>query len=453
MPFGGVLPWCRFDSEMTDGETIFALSSGAGRAGIAVVRVSGPGAALALSRMAGGCPVARRATMRRICDPVSAALLDMGVVIYFDGPASVTGEDVAEFHVHGGLAVVAAVLVGLQKLEGFRPAEAGEFSLRAFRNGRMDLVEAEGLGDLLAAETERQRQQAVFQASGGASSIYHSWRDRLVAILARIEATVDFADEEDVVAASVADMRPAVAALVEEMTAVLARAAQGEMLREGVRVVLAGLPNTGKSSLLNALAQRDVAIVSDIAGTTRDVIEVRLDLGGMPVLVSDTAGLRAETRDEIEAIGMDRARVAARGADVVVWVAAPDVPGSGELPAGMTADIRVWNKYDLESSLPGYIPCSTLSRDGMAEMITALTEIARERCSGSEGAVVVRARQAAAITDSIRYLNESIRHHTDELELMAEDLRQAADALGRLTGAVGVEDILGAIFAQFCVGK
>lgn len=438
---------------MTDGETIFALSSGAGRAGIAVVRVSGPGAALALARMAGGCPVARRASMRRIFDPVSAALLDMGVVIYFDGPASVTGEDVAEFHVHGGHAVVTAVLAGLQKLEGFRPADAGEFSLRAFRNGRMDLVEAEGLGDLLAAETERQRQQAVFQASGGASSIYQAWRGRLIAILARIEATVDFADEEDVVVASVADMRPAVVALVEDMTAVLARAAQGEMLREGVRVVLAGLPNTGKSSLLNALVQRDVAIVSDIAGTTRDVIEVRLDLGGLPVLVSDTAGLRTETRDEIEAIGMDRARTAARGADVVVWVAAPDVPGSEKLPDGMTADIRVWNKYDLVSSLAGFVPCSTLSRDGMAAMIAALTDIARERCSGPEGAVVVRARQAAAISDSIRCLNESIRHHTDELELMAEDLRQAADALGRLTGAVGVEDILGAIFTQFCVGK
>ena len=438
---------------MSDGETIFALSSGAGRAGIAVVRVSGPGAGHALSQMAGGCPVPRRATVRAICDPVSAALLDTGVVLYFNGPASVTGEDVAEFHVHGGLAVVAGVLAALQKLEGFRPAEAGEFSLRAFRNGRMDLVQAEGLGDLLAAETEQQRQQAVFQASGGASSVYQTWRNQLVAILARIEATVDFTDEEDVVAASVGDMGPAVFALVQEMTAALAKAGQGEMLREGVRVVLAGLPNTGKSSLLNALAQRDVAIVSDVAGTTRDVIEVHLDLGGLPVLVSDTAGLRTETRDRIEAIGMDRARSAARGAGVVVWVAAPDVPGSETIPFGMTADIRVWNKYDLESSPQGYVACSTASPDGVALVLAALTALVRERCSPTGRAVVVRARQAAAIKESIRHLNESIRHHTDQLELMAEDLRRAADALGRLTGAVGVEDILGAIFSEFCVGK
>ncbi len=438
---------------MTDGETIFALSSGVGRAGIAVVRVSGPGAVLALSRMAGGCPSPRRASMRRICDPVSLALLDMGVVLYFNGPASVTGEDVAEFHVHGGLAVIASVLAGLQKLDGFRPAEAGEFSLRAFRNGRMDLVQAEGLGDLLAADTERQRQQAVFQASGGASSFYDGWRSRLITIRARIEAAVDFADEEDVVAASVADMRPAVMALAEEMTAVLARSEQGEMLREGVRVVLAGVPNTGKSSLLNALAQRDVAIVSSIAGTTRDVIEVRLDLGGLPVLVSDTAGWRTDTRDEIEAIGIDRAQNAARGADVVVWVAAPDVGGSDSIPVGITTDIRVWNKYDLERSPPGFVPCSTLSRDGVAPVLAALTEVVRVQCGAPERAVVVRARQAAAVGDSIRHLNESIRHRTDELELMAEDLRQAADALGRLTGSVGVEDILGAIFSEFCVGK
>lgn len=438
---------------MMPNDSIFALSSGAGRAGIAVLRLSGPLAGPTIQAMTGSEVAPRRASLRRISNPQSGELLDQGVIVFFPGPGSVTGEDVAELHVHGGPAVVAAVLGALRGLPGLRPAEAGEFTLRAFRNGRLDLVQAEGLADLLTAETELQRRQATKQTGGVASSIYAGWREELVGLLARVEAAVDFIDEEDVARATLADIRPRSEALADLMSAALARWRHGEMLRQGVHVVLLGLPNTGKSSLLNALAQREVAIVSEIAGTTRDVIEVRLDLGGVPVILSDTAGLRPSSGDAIERIGMERAQAAAGQADIIVWVSAPDIAQSTTVFPGVRPDLLVWNKADLAPVQDGYVGCSTRDDRGQDAVIRSLTGLAAARCGDGDQAIVVRQRQAHALEDSIRWLNESTRHGTDELELVAEDLRRAAQALGRLTGAIDVEDLLDAIFSRFCIGK
>ena len=454
---------CRFESDMMASDTIYALSSGQGIAGIAVIRVSGSSASVVLSELTGGIPAPRRAVLRLIRDPRNGEILDRAMVLWLPGPRSSTGEDMAEFQVHGSRAVVAALLAVLGGFDGVRPAEAGEFTRRAFGNGRMDLVEVEGLADLLDARTARQRRLAVHHLLGEASSVFESWRAGLIAALAHVEAAVDFADEEGVAAAALAGLKREVTVLSSEMAAALGMAERAAEIRSGIRVALVGMPNTGKSSILNVLTRREAAIVSSRPGTTRDVIEVLIELDGMAVSVSDTAGLRDGAEDEIELIGMSKTRDQIRDADVIVWVAAHDVPGS--MSTGMSVQPTLWllNKADSlqadsglyrnELATEGWLFVSARTGDGMAEFVEALVSIVRQRYDQADNALIVRERQKQAIYESIRYLNDSVMHAESQLELVAEDLRKAAHALGRVTGRIDVEELLSVIFSEFCIGK
>ena len=442
--------------------TIFALASAPGRAGVAVVRVSGPGAGRVLDFMAGPRPVPRRAVGRFIRHPETGEKLDRGVALWFPAPASFTGEDVAELHLHGGRAVVHAVLSALGVMPGLRMAEAGEFARRAFEAGKLDLAEIEGLADLIDAETEGQRRQALAQASGALSDLYDGWRASLIEALGLIEAGLDFADEGDIGAKTFADATAIITVLDQAMSHHLADDRRGEILREGFRVALTGPANAGKSSLLNALARRDVAIVSEEAGTTRDVIEARLDLGGLAVIVSDTAGFR-ETEGAIEREGMRRSQAVAEGADLVLWLtdaAAPQTVLPAELAAVADRTLLVLNKIDLLSSGDGapalpddMVPLSVKTGAGLGDLIRRLTVIARERIGHRGEPALTQARHRRLVEACRDSLKAFLAGPPDEVELRAEDLRRAADALGRITGRVDVEDVLDHIFSRFCIGK
>jgi tRNA modification GTPase len=367
---------------MRPSDTIYALSSGHGRAGVAVIRVSGPSAGLVLDRMAAPRPKPRFAAFRRIRHPDTSELLDEALVLWFPAPRSETGEDMAELQVHGGAAVLRAVLGALGSVPGCRPAEAGEFARRAFENGRVDLTGVEGLADLVDAETEAQRRQALAQAGGALASLYEGWRHRLIEARALFEAAIDFSDEADVAADAVAQARERVATLATEVSAHLADGHRGEIVRDGFRIVLAGPPNVGKSSLLNVLARRDVAIVSPEAGTTRDVIEVRLDLGGFAVVLADTAGLR-DAVGAVEAEGIRRTLSRTRSADLVLWLVDatdPSMPPP-DLTAASVPPLIVQNKVDLVSSgsippsVDGAIPVSCATGDGMDRLVSRLHAI------------------------------------------------------------------------------
>ena len=446
-------------------ETIFALSTAPGRAGIAVVRISGPAAADALRSLAGWIPEARKARLARLTDPRDGAGIDRGLVLWFPGPASQTGEDMAELHLHGGPSVVAGALEALGSLIDCRPAEPGEFARRAFENGKLDLSEVEGLADLIAAETAAQRRQALGQMGGALSARVEAWRDRLVRLMAHLEATIDFAEEE-VPADLERRVKPEMVSLRDEMSSVLDDGGRAERLREGLSVAIIGPPNAGKSSLLNALARRDVAIVSAEAGTTRDLIEVHLDLGGYPVTLVDTAGLREVSdlggQSGIEAEGIRRAQARAAAADVKLTVfdlrdlRDPD-PATLKLLEGDC--LIVLNKADL-----GYSPAlpRVAGRDalvvsartglGLEQVVVRLTEMAAEKLGGpGEVAVITRARHRVALNEAVEALARA--ETAGAVELVAEDLRLAARALGRITGRVDVEDLLDVIFRDFCIGK
>ena len=448
---------------MIASDSIYALSSGAGKAGIAVIRLSGSSSREVLAGMAGSLPPPRRAVVRRIKDPSTGEVLDQAVVLWCPGPKSVTGEDVAEFHVHGSVAVTSGVFSAFGEFPDLRPAEPGEFTRRALANGRMDLVEVEGLADLLNARSSRQRQQAIHHLMGRASSVYEEWRLRLLGILARIEAAVDFIDEEGVADAAMKFVSRDVAALLHDMDTALAISRRASAVRNGIKVVLAGLPNTGKSSLLNALAKRDAAIVSSRPGTTRDVIEVSIEVDGMAIILADTAGLHDGSSDEIELIGMARTRRELAGADIVVWVFSPDIEGSAKIPPSVSPALLVRNKIDLdedESRLyrndfvgPLTVEVSARCDTGIANLISEIGRLAVEEHAYAGDAVVVRDRQKVAVMESIRRLNESRQHDPSQLELVAEDLRKASYALARITGRIDVEDLLTAIFSEFCIGK
>src|SRR5262245_36373734 len=337
---------------MSEGpDTICALSSGAGRAGVAVIRLSGPLASAVLGKLGGTLPEPRRAVLRRLKDPRSGEVLDRGLVLWLPAPSSFTGEDMAELHIHGGRAVTGRVIGAVLLVPGVRLAEAGEFARRAFENGKLDLTAVEGLADLINAETEAQARQALAHAEGGARALYESWRDELVKAQALAEAGLDFSDEADVAAGAAVEADTAIAKLLAAMSKHLADR-RGERLRDGFRVVIAGPPNAGKSSLLNALAERDVAIVSEEAGTTRDVIEVHLDLGGLPVIVTDTAGIR-DAEGAVEAEGVRRALARVENADLVLWMVDATTPQAEDKSAHIAANaayIRVLNKVDLVKS-------------------------------------------------------------------------------------------------------
>jgi tRNA modification GTPase len=453
----------------TDRDTIFALSSGRPPAAIAVIRVSGPDAGTALQKLIGRRPPPRRATLARVRDPATGASIDDGLALWFPGPNSGTGEDIAELQVHGGRAVIAAVLAALGKLPGLRHAEAGEFTRRAFENGRMDLTAVEGLADLVAAETEAQRRQAFRQLEGLLGVRAETWRQRLIEALALVEAGIDFSDEDDVPKDMMARSVALIAPLTKEITE--AGAGHGERLREGLRVAIAGPPNAGKSTLFNRLARRDAAIVSPFPGTTRDVLEVHLDLGGYPATVLDTAGIR-ETNDPVEREGVRRASAQAAGADLVLWVVdasegEPIAAGRGpphQVPPACARWV-VMNKIDLldpvvsgrnESLFRSELTVhfiSSLTGAGVEELVNAISAFAGNFFTG-EPALVTRDRQRALLKEAVLSLKGAERAACDgREEIMAEQLRLATTALGKLLGRVDVEDILDVIFKDFCIGK
>lgn len=438
-------------------ETIAALATAPGRAGIAVVRISGSEAAATVAAMVGRLPAARRLSRARLLDPATGELLDDALVVLFPGPASFTGEDMAELHLHGGRAVTAAVLTAVLRQPGVRPAEPGEFTRRAFLNDRLDLTAAEGVLDLVDAETEAQRRQALRQVGGALTALYDGWRVELVASMARLEAWIDFPDEDlpgDVVATVLA----ALDGLAAGLDAHLADSGRGERLREGLRMAIVGPPNAGKSSLLNWLAKRDVAIVSATAGTTRDVLEVYLDINGYPATVADTAGLR-ETADSVESEGVRRALARAAEADlrlvVVDWSAGEDAGSAVDRWLDDDA-IPVANKIDRGGTAPDpWIPVSVTGGQGLDRLLARIAAELESRMALHEAPALTRTRHrhaAIEARDAVRRAAEGIRSGL-ALELPAEDLRLAARALGRITGKVDVEEILDAIFREFCVGK
>jgi tRNA modification GTPase len=441
---------------MNGKSTIFAVSTGSGRAGIAVVRLSGPEVQAVLTALVRNVPLPRRASLKTIRSRDGAEMIDKGVVLFFPGPHSVTGEDVAEFHVHGSPTVVERLLLELSSFANCVPAEPGQFTKRAFENERLDLVEVEGLSDLLASETEAQRSLAMRQFSGEASSVYHSWHSELTGILAIIEASIDFADEDGVAEQAIAQVRPRMLAFSRMLQGALLHSEKAALVRRGLRIVIAGAPNVGKSSLLNALAGRRAAIVSDIAGTTRDVVEAPLVINGLPVSLADTAGLRDATDDEIEREGMERSRAEIAGADILVWVT---VAGDAAALPMRTPNIVVHNKADLvlRESIhlrnESDVAVSVKSGEGIDLLKLRLSELVSQRTSLTETAVMVRARHRIAIQESIRFLNDALSKPDHALELMAEDVRKAATAMASITGRVGVEDFLGRIFSEFCIGK
>ncbi len=438
--------------------TIYALSSGHGKAGVAVIRVSGPSAGDTLRQFAGDLPRPRLAAHRTLRHPQTGDVLDDSLIIWFPAPASFTGEDVAELHIHGGRAVIEGVFRALDSFETLRPAEPGEFTRRAFENGKLDLTEAEGLADLIDAETEAQRRQALRQSSGALRALYDGWRLRLIEALASIEAELDFSDEGDVPDEVAKASQSAVTALRDEIAAHLADKRGGEILRDGLRVVIAGPPNAGKSSLMNALARRDVAIVSAEAGTTRDVIEVRLDLGGFPVILTDTAGIR-EASGEIEQEGIRRALERANDADLILWLHDAADPERSPPPAiaetGGAKTIEIVNKVDLapKADPGGRIAISVKTGEGLDRLLTRLTGEVHAAADIGESPAITRARHRRELERCTAALGQFLAGDFAQLELRAEDLRQAATALGRLTGRVDVEDILDKIFSEFCIGK
>lgn len=432
-------------------DVIFALASGAGRAAVAVLRLSGAGSETVLRALAGRPPKPRMASLRRLRHPASGELLDEALVLWFPGPGSYTGEDGAELQLHGGPAVVAGVAEALVAA-GARPAEAGEFTRRAFLNGRLDLTAAEGIADLIEAETAGQRRQALRQAGGALAELYGGWAERLTALLARQEAFIEFEDEDLPLGLDDA-VGQAAAVLRDEIRQHLADGRRGERLREGLLVAILGAPNAGKSSLLNALVGREAAIVSARAGTTRDVVEARLDLAGVPVTLADTAGLR-EAVDEIEAEGVRRARRRAEEADLTLLVFAADEPADAETLGWLTpAALVVVNKVDLPAAagLPEGLRISARTGEGLADLRLRLEIEAAARAGGAGETLLTRPRHRAALQEAVEWLGEL--EVTILPELRAEALRAAVRALGRITGRVGVESVLDSVFAQFCIGK
>jgi tRNA modification GTPase len=431
-------------------QTIFALSSGRPPSAIAIVRMSGPEAATALTGLAGKVPAPRLAT-RALLRDTDGAPIDDSVVLWFPAPASATGEDVAEFHVHGGRAVLASLFTALSSLENVRAAEPGEFTRRAFENGKLDLTEAEGLDDLIHADTDRQRRQALRQLKGLLGDRARDWRERIIAASALIEAGIDFSDEGDVSADLIAPARAKIESLLAEIEEVLAAQGKAERLRDGLVVAIAGPPNVGKSTLINQLARREVAIVSPHAGTTRDVIEVQLDLDGYPVTVIDTAGIR-ETDDPVEQEGVRRARARAAEADLVLWLFDSTASGRPDETAALRWMVR--NKSDLGADRSGAdFEISAGRGDGIPALISALVGFAQDFFGAEEGGLIARDRQRQLLQQTAASLRRSILMFEHGEELAAEDLRAAAYTLGRLLGRVDVEDILDVIFREFCIGK
>ncbi len=441
---------------MTTGtqDTIFALASGQLPAGIGVVRISGPSSRFVLETMCGKEGAPRRAVFSEIRS-ADGELLDRGLSVWFPAPASYTGEDYCELHLHGGRAVVSSVLEALMQIDGVRAAEAGEFSMRAFVNGKMDLTAAEALADLIDAETAEQRRFALFNAGSVHDKLYERWRGEIVEILALMTAEIDFADESDVEGSLDAAKLVRLTTLADEIDSHVKQYRAGEIIREGFKVALVGAPNVGKSSLINALAGREVAIVTDIPGTTRDVLEVSLDLKGRKVVVFDTAGLR-ESNEPVEKIGIERAHASARNADLVIWMydagggIVEDIVPDTEVPV-----LRVANKIDLVSDkamVGSDIAISAATGAGIDVLTERLADVAAN-ATGNPSVVPFRQRHVALLGETSANLRQAAAMAGDAIELRAEVMRRGADNLGRITGRVDVEDLLDVIFSRFCIGK
>src|SRR5262245_56057412 len=480
-------------------ETIYALSSGRPPAAIAVVRISGPRAGGALKALMGKIPDPRKAALARVRGR-DGETIDQALALWFPGPHSETGEDVAELQLHGGHAVVAAVFAALSQVEGLRPAEAGEFTRRAFENGKLDLTAVEGLADLVMAETEGQRRQAFRQMTGALRDRSEDWRTQLIQALALVEARIDFSDEADVPQDLVTPALQIARSLEGDIASVLAAGNRGERLREGLVVAIAGPPNAGKSTVINRIAKREVAIVTAYAGTTRDVIEVHLDLHGLPVTLLDTAGIR-ETDDPVEREGVARARVRAAAADLILWVVETGETGRvAHLSSSESQRTPAWlvrNKIDLQHGVSqrneqkiqskgksepnvrvnkplrnvgkkaltekneieftfneSEFNISAKTGEGFDTLLDALAQHAKRFLAGAESALVTRERHRLALQDAQAALRRALAPDLSSRDdLLAEELRLAARALGRLTGRVDVDDILDVIFRDFCIGK
>jgi tRNA modification GTPase len=431
---------------MSGRDTIFALSSGQLPAAIAIVRISGSQAGAALCGLAGSLPKPHVSSLRKIVNPISKELLDEALCLWFPGPHSATGEDIAEIHCHGGRAVVQAIELALAGIEGLRPAEPGEFTRRAFTNGRMDLAEAEGLSDLLFAETELQRKVAVRAAGGALSRKVESWQQSVLQLSAAVEAELDFSDEDDVTPAHLEKVQGAASNLSDEFLAILNRP-RAEKLREGVRVVLGGPPNSGKSTLLNALVEREAAIVSNIAGTTRDVIEVPIAIAGIPFLLIDTAGVRDRGAEEIERIGIERARQQFQLADIVLWLG-PE--GEGPKTSEVVEVASQRDREDFQPKAPGSLAVSPVSGAGMAGLVDKLLKLSDNIvCRGDE--LTANKRQAEHLAQAQCHLAEIV--HEQDYLIIAEHLRMIRAALDAITGRSGTEDMLDTLFGKFCIGK
>lgn len=444
-------------------DTIFALASGKGRAGIAVIRISGPAAADTLRQLsAQELPEPGQASLRSLRDPDSEELLDQAVVLWFPGPGSFTGEDVVELQAHGGPAVLMGLYDALEALPDMRPAEAGEFSRRAFENGKLDLTMAEGLNDLIWADTDAQKRLAQRQLKGELSEKYEDWRIRLLGLLAHAEAAIDFSDE-DLPEGFEGAILPGLSELAGEIRAHLADRRIGEQIRSGFRIVILGAPNVGKSSLLNALAREEAAIVSAEAGTTRDVIELRIDLGGYAASLADTAGLR-ESKNLIEQEGVRRARDRARGADLKLLLF--DAQTWPQIPAEIRPEIDadswlVVNKCDLGEARPGNTAVGDLPRfdisaktgEGLPKLLSALETEVVNRLGGLEHMPLTRLRHRRALEAALNALDQAASADHGDLALGAEDIRMAVRSLGHITGRVDVEEVLNVVFADFCIGK
>ncbi len=451
------------------GETIFALSSGGAPSGVAVIRLSGPKAGDLVRLYAGETPTPRLASLRTMRLPETGEIVDRGLVLWFPGPDSFTGEDGAEFHCHGSRSVIVALLDSLAKQQGCRMAEPGEFARRAFDNGKLDLTSVEGLADLINAETDAQRRQALDQARGGLFSAAEKWRQRLIELRAAVEARIDFSDEGDVADAGPAGIGQRIEDLRDEVGAVVATADRGERIRTGFKVALAGRPNAGKSTLLNALARREVAIVTDEPGTTRDILEVPLDLGGFPVLVYDTAGLRAAA-GKAEQEGVRRALARAGTSDLVLWLSEPGESSApqdrlNDSAPALSDSVPIWfvgTKADLgerddarrlptDVEVAARFSISAKTGDGLAGLEAALREAASKAMTGDGAFMITRHRHKVLLEAVVADLDAALAA-ADE-EVVAELLRRASDALGRLTGRIDVEEVLDRLFGEFCIGK
>ena len=431
-------------------ETIVALSSGSLPSGVAIVRISGSECKAIADCMIGDLPPIRIATLLAIKDPVNQEELDRGLVLWFPGPNSFTGEDCLEFHLHGGRAVVSAALTALCSLDKVRLAEAGEFSRRAFEHGKMDLTEIEGIADLVASETEAQRKQALGQSRGDSREIYEAWRQRLIHMRALIEAELDFSEEEDVPEEISKEGFAQVKAIRDEISDHLADNRAGEIIRDGFKIALMGKPNAGKSSLLNALAKRDVAIVTQEAGTTRDVLDVHLDINGYSVIVSDTAGLR-DSDNIVEVEGIRRANLRGSEADLVVWLS--DISDEDSIPSLDFIDVVYFKSKDDDAQLGSNSSISVKRENGIDGLLSIIGQRLSKSVGNTEFGLISRLRYRVALEECLRHLDMVIDGNTSDIELKAETLRHASDCIGRITGKIDIEDLLDVIFSEFCVGK